>query len=73
MYPSGTNQPLLFICYANTPGIDLTSAPTDNSYKGRDVNVILLMSFGFSSGFLSGALGNAVHIVANAHMTVGGY
>jgi Flp pilus assembly protein TadG len=73
IYPSGTNQPLLFICYANTPGIDLTSAPTDNSYKGRDVNVILLMSFGFSSGFLAGALGSTVHIVSNAHMTVGGY
>jgi hypothetical protein len=48
IYPSDVNQPLLFICYTNTPGLDLTSAPTDNSYKGRDVNVILLMSFGFS-------------------------
>ena len=73
IYPSGLNQPLLFICYANTPGLDLTSAPRDNSYKGTDVNVILLMSFGFASGFLSGALGSSVHIVANAHMTVGGY
>jgi hypothetical protein len=73
IYPSPVNQPLLFICYANTPGLDLTSAPTDNSYRGRDVNVILLMSFGFSSGFLAGALGSTVHIVANAHMNVGGY
>lgn len=73
IYPTTLNQPLLFICYANTPGLDITSAPTDNSYKGTDVNVILLMSYGFASGFLSGVLGSSVHIVANAHMTVGGF
>ena len=72
-YPSTLNQPTLFICYANTPGLDLTSAPADNSYKGSDVDVILVMSFGFASGVLSGVLGSSVHIVANAHMTVGGY
>jgi hypothetical protein len=71
-YPSSLNQPILFICYSNTPGLDLTSAPFDNSYKGTDVNVVLVMSFGFASGFLS-FLGNSVHIVANAHMAVGGY
>jgi hypothetical protein len=53
--------------------MDLTSAPSDNSYKGNDVNVILVMSFGFVSGFMQGVLGNSVHIVANAHMAVGGY
>jgi Flp pilus assembly protein TadG len=72
-YPASLNQPLLYICYANTPGLDLTSAPADNSYKGSDVNVILVMSFGFASGFLNGILGNSVHIVANAHMSVGGF
>ena len=71
-YPAGLNQPLLFICYGNTPGLDLTSAPLDNGYKGTDVNVVLVMSFGFASGFLN-FLGNSVHIVANAHMAVGGY
>ena len=73
IYPATLNQPELFICYANTPGLDLTSAPADNSYKGSDVNVILVMSFGFATGFLQGFLGNSVHIVANAHMAVGGY
>jgi hypothetical protein len=72
-YPTTLNQPSLFICYSGTPGLDLTSAPPDNSYKGTDVNVILVMSFGFASGVLSGVLGNSVHIVANAHMAVGGY
>ena len=72
-YPSSLNQPLLYICYSDTPGLDLTSAPTDNSYKGTDVNVVLVMSFGFVSGFMQGVLGNSIHMVANAHMTVGGY
>jgi hypothetical protein len=35
--------------------------------------VILVMSFGFASGLLSGVFGNSIHIVANTHMTVGGY
>jgi hypothetical protein len=73
VYPTATNQPSLYICYSNTPGLDLPSAPLDNSYKGADVNVILVMSFGFVSGVLQGPLGNSVRIVANTHMTVGGY
>jgi Flp pilus assembly protein TadG len=72
-YPTDLNAPSLFICYANTPGLDLTTAPTDNSYKGTDVNVILVTSFGLASGFLQGVIGNSIHIVANTHMSVGGY
>lgn len=72
-YPATLNQPMLYICYASTPGLDLTTAPTDNSYKGDDVEVALVMSFGFVSGFFQGILGNSIHLVANAHMTVGGY
>src|SRR5580765_4424300 len=33
---SDLNQPLLYICYANTPGLDLAAAPSDNSMKGLD-------------------------------------
>lgn len=73
VYPAALNQPNLYICYAKTPGLDLTSAPADNSYRGTDVNVILVMSFGFATGFLQGFVGNSVHIVANAHMLIGGY
>jgi TadE-like protein len=72
-YPADVNAPVLFICYANTPGLDLASAPVDNSFKGADVNVILVMSFGFASGLMSGLFGTSLHIVANTHMTVGGY
>lgn len=73
MYPTTLNQPLLYICYAATPGLDLTAAPSDNSYKGDDVNVILTMSFGFASGLFQGIFGSSIHLVANAHMAVGGY
>lgn len=73
VYPTDLNVPTLYICYANTPGLDITSAPADNSLKGTDVNVILVMSFGFASGLMSGVLGNSVHIVANTHMSVGGF
>jgi hypothetical protein len=72
-YPSAVDQPILYICYSNSPGLDLTTAPPGNSFKGTDVNVILVMNFGFISGFLQGAIGNSVHIVANTHMAVGGY
>jgi Flp pilus assembly protein TadG len=49
---AGVNQPILYICYANTPGLNLASPPGDNSYSGADVNVILLMSFGLASRFM---------------------
>ena len=71
--PGGINQPLLYICYNSTPGLDLTTAPTDNSLKGQDVNVILVISFGFATGFMQGVLGNAVHLAVNTHMIVGGF
>ena len=69
----GADQPLLYICYENTPGLDFTSAPPNNSYRGQDVNVIVLMTFGFASGLMSGALGNSVHVAVNTHMVIGGF
>jgi hypothetical protein len=70
---AGIDQPMLFICYGNTPGLDLTSAPSDNSWRGQDVNVILLMNFGFATGFMQGVLGSSVHVAVNTHMVVGGF
>lgn len=72
-YPTDVDKPLLFVCYGNDPSADYQVTPPSGNNYGMDVNVILLMSFGFTSGFLSGALGSSVHVVANAHMTVGGY
>ena len=72
-YPTSLDEPRLFICYAATPGLDLAVAPADNGYRGQDVNVIVLMSFGLATGFMNGVLGNSVHMAANTHMTIGGY
>jgi Flp pilus assembly protein TadG len=73
-YPSASlNQPLLYICYAGTPGLDIASSPADNSHKAQDVNVILVMSYGFASAFMQGTLGPSVHVAVNTHMTIGGY
>ncbi len=69
----GVNQPLLYICYSATPGVDLIAAPTDNSLKGQDVNVILVMSFGFATGFMQRVLGNSIHLAVNTHMVIGGF
>lgn len=73
VYPTATNQPSLYICYSNMPGVDYLNAPPSGASYPIDVNVILVMSFGFVSGLLQGPLGNSVRIVANTHMTVGGY
>jgi Flp pilus assembly protein TadG len=70
---STLNQPLLYICYANTPGLDLSSAPTDTGLRGQEVNVILVMKFGFASGFMQGALGDAASLASNTTMTIGGF
>jgi hypothetical protein len=70
---TSVNQPLLYICYSNTPGLDLVTAPTDASFNGSDVNVILVMNFGFTTGFMQGVLGSSVQMAANTHMSVGGY
>lgn len=65
--------PLLYICYDGTPGLDLAAPPSGNEYKDADVNVILVMDFGFATGFMQSALFGSFHMVANAHMTVGGF
>jgi Flp pilus assembly protein TadG len=71
--PSTPGVPILYICYGNQPGLDFQTAPLDNSYRGMDVNVIVLMNFGFTTALMQGVLGNSVHMAANTHMTVGGF
>ncbi len=65
--------PILYICYDNTPGMDLTSAPSGNDLRRHDVNVIVLLNFGLTTGFMQNVLGNAIHMVANTHMSIGGF
>jgi Flp pilus assembly protein TadG len=66
------NQPNLYICYDNNPALDLTGPPTDNSYKLRDLNVILLMNYGLATGFMQAQIGSNIPVAANAHIIVQG-
>jgi Flp pilus assembly protein TadG len=70
---AGVNQPLLFICYDGTPGLDVTGPQAGNTFKGEDVNVIVIMNFGFATGFMQGVLGSSVKLAANTHMVIGGW
>lgn len=71
-YTGGVDQPLLYICYANDPGVDYRSSPpADNSLKGQDLNVVLLMNFGLVAGFPG--LPGTIQMASNTHMSVGGY
>lgn len=66
------NQPNLYICYNNDPALDLATAPTDNSHKLQDLNVILLMNYGLATGFMQSQIGNNIPVAANAHIIVQG-
>ena len=76
-YPASTslNQPVLFICYTKPDGTQLTtlaSAPTDNSWRLGDINVILLMNYGLITFFLQSQIGNGFHVAANSHFMIQG-
>jgi TadE-like protein len=66
------NQPNLYICYNNDPALDITTAPTDNSHKLQDLNVILLMNYGLVTEFMQSQIGKNIPVAANAHMIVQG-
>ena len=71
-YAGGVDQPLLYICYGNSSSLDYPAAPPeDNSLKGEDLNVVLLMNFGLVGGFPG--FPGTIQMASNTHMTVGGY
>ncbi len=68
-YPSTPNQPWLYICYNNTPGLDYTSPATN--LGGLDLNVIVLYTYGPLTPVVKSQFG-AFQIATNTHMTVQG-
>ncbi len=68
-YPASANQVWLYICYDNTPGIDFTSPPLNQSLQ--DLNVIVLYSYGPLTPLISAQFGT-FHMAANEHITVQG-
>ena len=68
-YPPTANQPWLYICYANTAGLDFTTPATTQSQQ--DLNVIVLYSYGPLTPLVTGQFGN-FRLAVNEHMTVQG-
>lgn len=68
-YPSTANQPWLYICYNNSPGLDYTTPAT--TMGQLDLNVILLYSYGPLTPVVKSQFG-IFQLAANQHMTVQG-
>lgn len=68
-YPPAANQPWLYICYNNSPGLDFTSPATNQAQN--DINVIVLMAYGPLTPLISSQYGS-FRLAANEHMTVQG-
>ena len=68
-YPAAPNQPWLYICYNNTPGLDFISPATNQSQL--DVNVIVLYAYGPLTPLVTAQFG-LFRVASNVHMTVQG-
>jgi Flp pilus assembly protein TadG len=68
-YPPTANQPWLYICYNNTPGLDFTSPATTQGQL--DLNVIVLYAYGPLTPLVTAQFG-IFRIASNQHMTVQG-
>ncbi len=68
-YPSTANQPWLYICYNNTPGLDYTSPATN--LGGLDLNVIVLYTYGPLTPLIKSQF-TVFQVAVNQHMTVQG-
>jgi Flp pilus assembly protein TadG len=68
-YPTTANQPWLYICYNNTPGLDFTSPATNQGQL--DLNVIVLYAYGPVTPLVTAQFG-IFRIATNVHMTVQG-
>lgn len=68
-YPGTVNQPWLYICYKNSPGLDYTSPATNLGQQ--DVNVILLYNYGPLTPIVKSQFG-LFQLAVNQHMTVQG-
>jgi hypothetical protein len=68
-YPAVANQPWLYICYKNTPGLDYTSPATNLGQL--DINVIVLYAYGPLTPLVTAQFG-IFQLATNQHMTVQG-
>ena len=74
-YPATPQTVNVYTCYT-TPGGQLygtwPTAPSDNSWKLGDVNVILLMNFKLITPLIQGLFGGSLDLAYNEHFTIQG-
>jgi hypothetical protein len=68
-YPPTANTTWLYICYSNTPGVDLGGPQTGQG--NTDLNVIVLYTYAPLTPLLGRQFGT-FHLANNQHMTVQG-
>ncbi len=68
-YPATSAAPWLYICYANTAGLDYTSPPINQG--GVDVNVIVLYTYAPLTPLINSQFGT-FRLAANQHFLVQG-
>jgi Flp pilus assembly protein TadG len=68
-YPTVANQPWLYICYNNTPGLDFTVPATNQAQL--DLNVIVLYAYGPLTPLITAQFG-IFRLATNQHITVQG-
>lgn len=77
-YPASTQKPLVYICYtrpASAGGGQSASmglAPSDNSWRLGDINVIILMEFQIITPFIQNLFGTGIPLAVNEHFTIQG-
>ena len=80
-YPSTSygspGQVMLYICYdalgAATTGRGAPPPADDVTWTGKDLDVIVLYSYPFVTGFLASFLGQSIQVPANEHMYIQGH
>jgi Flp pilus assembly protein TadG len=68
-YPPTSNVSWLYICYANTSGLDFSTPATNQSQQ--DLNVIVLYTYGPLTPLVTAQFG-LFRLAVNEHMTVQG-
>lgn len=77
-YPTTPQTVKVYACYTKPVSLggsqsgSLVTAPTDNSWRLGDINVIVLMDFQLITPFIQGIFGNTLDLAYNEHFTIQG-
>lgn len=75
-FPTVPGRVNVYACYTYPGGApqygSLTTAPTDNSWRLGDINVIVLMNFQLITPLIQGLFGNSLDLAYNEHFTIQG-